>query len=399
MIRATRVIFRMIRFGNRALSVFALISATMVIPACGGQSEATREAEAMKVATPNRVQADGSIRLSDADRTALGLLVQPAAETELSNTTLRFGRVISPPANEAQVVSPVTGRITRPPRVQLGAIVTAGTPLLEILPALDVADRISVGTQAAQRQGDIEAAQRELTKADADAARARALSPQVVSAAQLQQAETAAATARARVEGLQGARAAETAARTQAVPVPAPIGGTVAELTAMVGSLVTRGDVLARIINPGPLWIDVSVPPDDPVGDRYEVVTQSATIAARLLTRGRLTDAGGARQDRLSIDTAAASVLTPGSAVSVQIGHGTTRGIVLPDSAVVPGAETDAVFVEVSPSTFARRPVQISTRLGGQVRLTGVKAGERVVVRGGMALQGELVRNQLRPAG
>ncbi len=374
--------------------------AGLMLAACGGQSEATREAEAMKAATPNRVQADGSIRLTDADRKALGLMVQPAAEADLANSTLRFGRVISPPANEAQVVSPVTGRITRPPRVQLGSVVAAGTLLLEILPVLDVPERISVGTQAAQRQGDIEAAQRELAKAEADAARARELSPQVVSAAQLQQAETVLAVARAKLEGLQGARTAEITARTEAVSVQAPIAGTVADLTATVGALVARGDILARLVQPGPLWIDVSVPPYEDVGDRYEVVTPTGTIPARLLNRGRLTDIGGTRQDRLVVDAAAAAALTPGSAVSVQIGRGTTRGVVIPEAAIVPGVETDTVFVEVSPGIFAPRPVQVAARYSGQVRLaTGLNAGDRVVVRGGMALQGELVRSQLRPAG
>lgn len=372
----------------------------LTVAGCGGQSEATREAAAMKAATPNRVQADGSIRLTDADRAALGLTVQAAAEAELPNATLRFGRVVSPPANEAQVVSPVTGRITRPPRVQLGAVVAAGTPLLDIEPALDVADRISVGTQAAQRQGDIEAAQRELTKAEADAERAHALSPQVVSAAQLQQAETAAATARARLEGLQGARVAETTARTQAVPVTAPIGGTVADLTATVGSLVNRGDVLARIVKSGALWVDLSVPPDDPIGDRYELVTTTGLMPASLLSRGRLTDAGGTRTDRLAVANAAVSTLSPGASVSVRVGHGATRGIVIPESAIVPGVESDTVFVETSPGIFGSRSVRVDARFGGQIRIaSGLKAGERVVVRGGMALQGELVRAQLRAAG
>lgn len=377
-----------------------LLGALAVSAGCGGQSEATREAEAMKSATPNRVQADGSIRLTDQDRSILGLLVQATADADLPNTTLRFGRVMSPPANEAHVVSPVTGRITRPPRVQLGQAIAAGATLLDIQPSLDIPEQISVGTQAAQRQGDIEAAQRELTKAEADAERARALSPQVVSAAKLQEAETAAATARARLEGLQAARTAEATARTQSVVVAAPIAGTVADLTATVGSLVNRGDVLARIIKPGPLWIDVAVPPDEPVGDRYEVLAGTTTMPARLLARGRLTDVSGTRMDRLAVEADAASALTPGSTVSVRIAHGVTRGIVAPESAIVPGVETDTVFVETSAGTFAPRPVQVAARFGGQVRLaSGLKPGERVVVRGGMALQGELVRSQLRPAG
>jgi RND family efflux transporter MFP subunit len=385
--------------GSRTSAPLVVCATVLLAAGCGGQSEATREANAMKAATPNRVQVDGSIRLTDADRAALGLVVQQAAETELSNAQVRFGRIVSPLANEARVVSPVTGRITRPPRVQLGARVAAGAFLLEVQPSLDVAERISVGTQAAQRQGDIDAAQRELAKAEADAERARALSPQVVSAAKLQEAETAVAVARAKLEGLQNARTAETTARTQPVPIPAPIAGTVADLTATVGSLVNRGDVLARIVTSGPQWVDVSVPPDDSVGDRYELVTATGTIQARLLARGRLTDVGGTRTDRLAVEAADASGLTPGTVVSVLVGHGATRGVVVPESAIVPGVETDTIFVEASSGTFVARPVQVAARFGAQVRLaSGIKAGEHVVVRGGMALQGELVRSRLRPA-
>jgi cobalt-zinc-cadmium efflux system membrane fusion protein len=378
----------------------ALIFVAATLSGCGGESEAAREAAAMKAATPNRVQPDGSIRLTDAERGALGLTVEAAPDGELPNATLRFGRIVSPPPNEAQVVSPVTGRITSPPRVQLGASVAAAAVLLEVQPTLDVADRISVGTQAAQRLGDIDAAQRELAKADAEAARARELSPQVVSAAQLQQAETAAGTARAKLEGLQAARAAETTARTQPVPVNAPIAGTIAELTATVGSLVNRGDVLARIVKAGALWVDLSVPPDDPAGDRYELVTPAATVQARLLSRGRLTDANGTRTDRLAIEGPAVLSLNPGATVSVRVGHGTTRGIVIPESAIVPTVDGDTVFVETSASVFVARPVRVDTRFGDRVRVaSGLQAGERVVVRGGMALQGELLRAQLRPAG
>src|SRR5207244_5146272 len=112
-----------------------------------------------------------------------GLAVAPANEGDLADSSLRFGHVLSPPANEAQVVAPVTGRIVRAPRVQLGAPVRAGSTLLDLIPSLDTPDRISIGTQSAERAGQIEAAERELTKAEADAARARALTPQVVSVA------------------------------------------------------------------------------------------------------------------------------------------------------------------------------------------------------------------------
>jgi RND family efflux transporter MFP subunit len=384
----------------RRRGVTLLVALGALLGGCGGESEATREAAAMQAATPTRLQADGSIRLTDADRNALQLTTEAAADAELPNATLRFGRIVSPPANDAQVVSPVTGRIVVPPRVQLGTAVAAGATLLEVQPNLDVADRINLGTQAAQRQGDIEAAQRELTKAESDVMRARALSPQVVSAAQVQQAETAAATARAKLDALQAARTVEAAVRSDPVAVTSPIGGTVAELTATVGAIVNRGDVLARVVKSGSLWINLAVPPDDQPGDGYEVVTPTGTVPARRLSRGRLTDSNGTRMDRLAIETVGNLALSPGATVSVRVRHGATRGIVVPESAIVPGVEDDTVFVETSPGAFASRRVQVAARFNGQIRIAlGLKAGDTVVVRGGMALQGELLRAQLRPAG
>lgn len=385
---------------KRDFSIAVLAIALASPLASCGESESTREARAMQEATPQRIRPDGSIQLTDKDRAALGLLIAPVVEADLPESTLRFGRVLSPPANEGRVVSPVTGRIARPPLVQLGTAVRAGATLLEVMPVLDTPERISVGTQDAERQGQIEAAERELAKAEADAVRARALSPQIVSAAKLQEAETTAATARARLEGLRNAQTAAVQAQTRPVAVTAPMAGVISALVVDVGALINKGDVLAQIVREGPVWIDISVPPDDPTGVQYEVTTASGPVAARLLARGRVTEADGTRHDRLVVDATQSAALRPGSTVSVQVARGTMRGIVLTESALVPGVETETVFVETMPGVFAARPVRVATRFGGKVRLaSGLTVGERVVTQGAMALQGESVRAQLRPAG
>ena len=375
-----------------------VVATTIIVPSLGcGESESAREARAMKDATPQRLRPDGSIQLTGADRAALGLMVTPAAEADLPASMRRFGRVLSPAANEGQVVSPVTGRIMRPPFVDLGASVRAGATVLEIVPVLDTPDRISVGMQSAERAGQIEAAEGELTRAEADAARARELSPQVVSAAKLQEAETAVGTARARLEGLRNARMAADRAQSHVITVTAPVAGTIAAIDVEVGALVTRGDVLARLVRDGPLWIDLFVPPDDPPGDRYEVDTPAGLLPVRLLARGRVIETDGTRHDRLVVDAPHSAALRPGSTVSVQVARGTIRGIVLPESALVPGVDTDTVFVETSPGVFAARSVRVAARFGRQVRLaSGVTPGESVVVQGTMGLQGERLGGQLR---
>jgi len=373
-----------------------LTGLSLLATACG-ESESAREAKAMQGAIPQRLRPDGSIQLSPEDKTALGLVVAPAADADLPESVLRFGRVLSPPTSEGQVVSPVTGRVVRAPAVQLGSAVRSGATLVEIMPVLDTPDRISVGAQSAEREGQIEATERELAKAEADAARARELAPQVVSAAKLQEAETLVVTLRARLEGFRNARTATAQAQTRVVPVTAPMSGAVSALNVTVGALVNRGDVLAQIIAGGPLWIDVSVPPDDPVSDRYEVTTPVGPVSARLLARGRVIDPDGTRHDRLVVDAAQGSELTPGSTVSLQVARNVSRGVVLPESAVVPGVDGDSVFVEISPGVFSARPIQIAARFGGRVRLaSGLKPGESVVVQGAMGLQGERLRSQLR---
>jgi hypothetical protein len=145
------------------------------------------------------------------------------------------------------------------------------------------------------------------------------------------------------------------------------------------------------------MWIDVSVPPDDPVGDGYVIDVATQAVPARLLARGPVTNADGTRHDRLVVDPPSAAVLSPGASVPVHVARGVSRGIVLEESALVPGVEGDTVFVETSPGVFVPRAVHVAARLGGRVRLaSGLQNGDRVVVQGVMELQGERLRSQLR---
>jgi cobalt-zinc-cadmium efflux system membrane fusion protein len=60
---------------------------------------------------------------------------------------------------------------------------------------------------------------------------------------------------------------------------------------------------------------------------------------------------------------------------------------VVPTSALVLKEETDQVFVEVAPWTFEARPIEVSFQQGDQAVVeSGLKAGERVVVKGGVLL-------------
>jgi RND family efflux transporter MFP subunit len=377
---------------NRVL----ILAFALTASACGGKGG---DEDERSVPAPQRAQADGVIKLSPADRSALGLTVATVAEEDFPNSVVRFGVVVVPPSDDAPIIAPVTGRVAQPPRVMLGAAVRSGAVIADVVPVFDAPDQRSVGTQAAEREGQIAAGQREVAKADADAARARALSPQVVSAAKLQDAETAAAQARARLSGLQTAHSVSSGAQTTRVPVVAPIDGTIAALPISGGTPVRAGDVLGRIVKSGPVWIDVAVPPDEAPGDAYEVLVGQARASARLFTRGMITEADGMRHDRVIENSPHLASLTAGASVVVRIAHGQSRGIVVPEGALIPGIEHDTVFIETAPSVFVQRDVRVEVRYGGRVRVTGnLKPGDQIVVQGAMALYGERVRALLQPS-
>lgn len=369
--------------------------AVAVLGACSG-GEAEREERAVKEAVPERVR-EGVVHVSDEDAEALGLEVTVAADGELPDVALRFGRVRPTPADEALVVSPVTGRIPHAPLVLLGAAVARGAPLVDVMPTLAAAERITVGVQGAQLAGQIEATRRELATREAALTRARELArSKIVSEANLQQAETAVATTRATLEALEHAQTSQARGSGAPLLLRAPIAGVVVTLNAAVGAVVQQGDLLMRILAAGPRFVDVSVPPDAPTGSGYEIEVRGKWLPARLAAPGAITEGDGTRHDRLEVSAAEAASLLSGQSVPVRIAHGAAHGVVLPESAIVPGVQSDRAFVEVGRNAFAARPVEIAARFDGKVRLgSGVRTGDRVVTRSAMALDGETRRSLL----
>lgn len=354
-----------------------------------------------KVEHKSRLGRDGALHLSKEERQALDIQIAPATEGELAAALLRFGRVRARPGEEALVVAPFAGRVPRPPAVQPGATVSAGQPLLDLVPVLGAAERIAVGVQGAELQGQLQGAERELQTREAEAVRARELAQlQIVSAEKLQQAETALLTMRARVQALRQARGVQQSGSGAPMTLRAPVAGIVALVDAPVGIAVSAGSVLARILTPGPRWIDLAVAPDDPTGDAngYEVQAGTRWLPARLIARGVVVEEDGARHDRLELASTEAGAVLPGETVPVRVAAGAARGVLVPEQAVVPGAGGELLFVETAEGVFAPRPARVAARFGGQVRLlSGVQSGDKVVVRGALNLRGEAVRAELSP--
>ena len=367
-----------------------LLAAVVVIGCRQGNDEQEDEAS-------RRAQGPGELQLSDADRAALGLEVAAAELAELPDTALRFGTVSARSGDDATVPAPSAARVVKPALVELGAEVVAGAPLAELVPVLGAVDAATLGVQGAEVRGQIAEAESELVLREAELARSRDLArDKIVSAAKLAEVESQVASLRARIRALRGALRAQSGAAGKLIVLRAPVGGTVVALDVDVGAVVEQGHVIARILRPGPRWIDLAVSPAEEPAAAYEVEIASRWVPARLVSRGAVVGPDGTRHDRLQVDADRAAQVTPGATAAVRLARAGERGVVVSEGALVPGAGGDGVFVETGPGRFQLKTVRVAARFGGRARVaSGLEAGDRVVTRGAMALRGELLRSQL----
>jgi RND family efflux transporter MFP subunit len=88
--------------------------------------------------------------------------------------------------------------------------------------------------------------------------------------------------------------------------------------------------------------------------------------------------------------------LKPGMFANVELSTDGARGIVIPDSAVIDTGERQIVFVSLAGGLFEPRQVRVGIRSDGKALvLSGVAAGEQVVVKANFLLDSE---SQLRAA-
>ena len=367
-----------------------LLSAVVLLAGCGDH-EPSKDAS-----QTNRTQRDGSVRLTNAEQSVLGIEFESVRERSLPDSAIRYGRVTAPPENDTRIVAPVDGTIRRVARARIGDTVPAGALIVELTPRMTEAEHVALRVQTADYQSQIAGTREDLALREAEARRARALAKDgLISAADLQETETTLATTRAKLDGLERANQAQDTAQHAPASVTAPGSGVLAELNDSLGAAVASGDLIARLVSAGPRWLDVAVSPEEAVGMAYEVQAGDRWVPAQLKARGSVVRPDGTRLDRLEVAQRDAVALLPGASVAVRIARTAAVGPVVPESAIVPAAGSDLVFVAASPGLFAPRRVQVIARFGDFARVEGLRSDEQVVVRGAMALRGEQLRTGL----
>jgi membrane fusion protein, heavy metal efflux system len=318
------------------------------------------------------------------------LAIEPVTLKTIKRDLVLPAVVEADPAHLIKVAPPLSGLVTQL-KVQLGERVKAAQPLVVIdSPDLGSAysdyDRAKVLLALALKSRDRErglqkiggAADKDLQQAETDYVTAEV--------------EYARATAHLKQIGVSDPDKPD---KSQAVTVVSPMDGSVIDLQVAPGEYWNDPTVaLMTVADLSTVWVTASVPEKDTSlvakGQSADVVFAAypdEVFKGQVLFVSDVLDPDTRRTKvRIAFDNPDTR-LRPGMFANVSFYAPTQSVPVVPTSALVLKDDLNQVFVETAPWTFEARTVDIGFQQGDQAVLTkGVKAGDRVVVRGGVLL-------------
>lgn len=308
------------------------------------------------------------------------------------------------PDGEAKVSAPAGGRLlVRSAFPQVGMRVSRNQILGVIAP------RIPEGIDPASLDLEVQRTRLALQQAEQERARLEALFAQeavperrVIDARRQEQtarAELQAAQRRlAQYRGTQSATGGESGGRFE---IRSPIAGVVVGVTAAPGEFVEEGRELFHVVDLSRLWLELQVAEgqigrvesSDTVWFQPEGYPRAFEVSPR--TGGKVIGVGGlvnpqSRTVPLIFELPNRDgQLKAGMFVRAQVfTSATTRGIVIPLSAVVDENGQPVAYVQIEGELFERRPLKLGPRQGELVQvIEGLQSGDRIVVRGAYDLR------------
>ncbi len=333
--------------------------------------------------------------------------------------TLRVpGRVVPRPGGRALVPAPAAG-LTLPPSdaafPKLGDPVTAGDILGTVAPVLGgvegtqlMAVRAELDVKAIEVETEIERARAKQARAKALLERAERLKATGAASEReledarfevaLAEADVAAAERlRAPFEAVQKAQAGGT--MPLAIPLRAPISGTIVAARATPGEHVEGGRVLFEIVDLASVWLEADVPevdlarlPARPPASLIPASTPGAAVRSEgvsFVVLGAVIDpeTRSARAD-YSCDTRDGSLRNQ-AAVDLLIETAAAEdALAIPESAIIDEDGRPVVYVQLEGEAFERRLFVSGFRSGEHVQvLDGLEPGDRVVTKGAYAIR------------
>lgn len=383
----------MSRLPSRSLNVLCLALALTGLVACK-QQENPQSAAAP--ADPNIV--------TPAENLTAQLKLAAVSRVPMAETLRVAGRIDFDEQRLARIGATVTGRVT-----QLQAMVGQEVKKGENLALLNSSELSSAQLSYLRSRSQMELHRR-------NAERARALfQADVISAAEMQRreseldiasAETRAARDQLRVLGVNDLaieRLAKTGAIDSVTPVVSSLSGIVVERRVAQGQVVEPTDALFSVADLSRVWAVAQVPEQQVSQVK---VGQSVTIEVPALNNekllGKLISVGQTINPetrtvlvRTELDNSAGR-LKPAMLASMLIEAKPVDRLVVPAAAVVRENDEDHVFVAVGDGSFRLTKVTLAPEHEGRRPvLSGLKAGETIVIDGAFHLNNERKRKEL----
>jgi membrane fusion protein, heavy metal efflux system len=345
--------------------------------------------QTVRETTPRLIRDAQRITIPEGSPLRDKLKIEAVSEQGIQRTLTLPAVVEADPSRLVKVLPPLAGRITQL-KVQLGQRVDFGQPLV-VFESSDLAaayadyDRAKVLAALALTNRD---RQRDLAKTGANAVK------------DMQQAETDYATAQAELRRAETRLRqigvdAETHEVSRTVTVTAPVSGSVIDLTAAPGAFWNDANAsLMTVADLSTVWVTASVPENDTslISKHQSVqVVFSAypgeVFEGQVLFISDVLDADTRRTKvRIALPNSNTR-LKPNMFANVSFFNPLEALPTIPTTALLLQGDSDQVFVEVAPWTFERRPVEIGFQQGDRaIPRSGLKIGDRVVVKGGVLL-------------
>lgn len=296
------------------------------------------------------------------------------------------------PANTVNILPPLTGKLIEL-KVRLGDRVKRG----QVLATLSSPDLAQAVADAQKARDALDLAQRALVRARGvnEAGSNAAKDVEAAQSGVVQQtAELRRSEARLRSLGAEGS-GAQVAQAAQVLKIVAPMAGTVTALNAAPGANLNDANaVLMTVSNLDAVWVTVNVPESvvSAVAPGQNAVVTLAAYPGRSFSGkvgfvSAVLDADTRRARARIVFANPEGLFKPNMYATAVLGVPQAAQAQVPASALLMNNDSVSVFVEAEPWTFVRRMVELGREDGDSVRIrSGLAAGERVVVRGGVLL-------------
>ncbi len=176
----------------------------------------------------------------------------------------------------------------------------------------------------------------------------------------------------------------------------APIDGVVLEQGAQLGQRVETSALIYRIAKLSPLWLEIQAPVAiaATLREGSPVKIADSAVSGKLIAIGRAVDAASQTVLLRAAVVKGAETLRPGQVIEVEVAAPAGQQQRLPAAALARNEGKTLAFVQISSDDkgviFEARPVRVVSQGGDSVTVDGVKAGERVAIKGVSGLKAML---------